>query len=110
MDSEVICNPKKALTYLLTYSVNNIGLRDASASKNPTKWLWAMPGFWTQKYMFKRFQDISNCIELETQVQETFPKGVLAKLQIGNCGAKFCHGLDSGKVILAQSRQKQQRI
>ena len=30
MDSEVIYNPKKSLTY----SVNNIGLRDASASKN----------------------------------------------------------------------------
>ena len=32
MDSEVIYNPKK-MTDLLTYSVNNIGLRDASASK-----------------------------------------------------------------------------
>ena len=28
MDSEVICNPKK------NHSLNNIGLRDASASKN----------------------------------------------------------------------------
>ena len=34
MDSEVICNPKKS-THSLTHSVNNIGLRDASASKNP---------------------------------------------------------------------------
>ena len=32
MDSEVICNPKKS-THSLTHSVNNIGLRDASASK-----------------------------------------------------------------------------
>ena len=32
MDSEVICNPKKKHT--LTDSLNNIGLRDASASKN----------------------------------------------------------------------------
>ena len=32
MDSEVICNPKKKHT--LTHSLNNIGLRDASASKN----------------------------------------------------------------------------
>ena len=32
MDSEVIYNPKK-ITHLLTHSVNNIGLRDASASK-----------------------------------------------------------------------------
>ena len=31
MDSEVICNPKKKHT--LTHSLNNIGLRDASASK-----------------------------------------------------------------------------
>ena len=34
MDSEVICNPKKSLTHSLTHSLNNIGLRDASASKN----------------------------------------------------------------------------
>ena len=33
MDSEVICNPKK-ITDSLTHSLNNIGLRDASASKN----------------------------------------------------------------------------
>ena len=33
MDSEVIYNPKK-ITHSLTYLVNNIGLRDASASKN----------------------------------------------------------------------------
>ena len=32
MDSEVIYNPKK-ITHSLTYLVNNIGLRDASASK-----------------------------------------------------------------------------
>ena len=34
MDSEAICNPKKlSLTHWLTDSLNNIGLRDASASK-----------------------------------------------------------------------------
>ena len=32
MDSEVICNPKNYES--LTHSVNNIGIRDASASKN----------------------------------------------------------------------------
>ena len=35
MDSEVICNPKNYQS--LTDSVNNIGLRDASASKNRSK-------------------------------------------------------------------------
>ena len=33
MDSEVICNPKK-ISDSLTDSLNNIGSRDASASKN----------------------------------------------------------------------------
>ena len=33
MNSEVICNPKKS-THSLTHWLNNIGLRDASASKN----------------------------------------------------------------------------
>ena len=37
MDSKAICNPKKlSLTDSLTDSLNNIGLRDASASKKRT--------------------------------------------------------------------------
>ena len=34
MDSDVICNPKKALTDSLTNSLYNMDLRDAGASKN----------------------------------------------------------------------------
>ena len=68
-----------------------------------------MPGFWTQKYIFKRvsLEILAIALNLKLKCSKPFQKIFWhANFGQNSRGAKFRHELDSGIVILAQSQQE----